>query len=89
MGTGGAQFAVVFDEVRKSVPSILHADCMKCDLQEDGRVSIAEHGVEDCHDRECIFNRNSRVDHWKRQSTWDLTDYQGVLRRSGHLGGET
>ena len=29
-GTGGARFAVVFDEVRKSGPSILHADCMKC-----------------------------------------------------------
>ena len=30
MGTGGAQFAVVFDEVQKSRPSILHVDCMKC-----------------------------------------------------------
>ena len=29
-GTGGARFAVVFDEVRKSGPGILHADCMKC-----------------------------------------------------------
>ena len=29
-GTGSARFSVVFDEVRKSGPSILHADCMKC-----------------------------------------------------------
>ena len=59
------------------------------DLQGDGHASIAEHGVEDCHDREHIFDRNNGVDHWKRQSTWDLTDYQGMLWRSGHLGGET
>ena len=35
------------------------------DLQGDGHASIAEHGVEDCHDWECIFDRNSGVDHWE------------------------
>ena len=30
VGTSGAQFAVVFDEDRKSRPGILHVDCMKC-----------------------------------------------------------
>ena len=30
MGTGGARFAVVFDEDWKTGPTILHADCMKC-----------------------------------------------------------
>ena len=29
-GTSGAQFAVALDEVQKSGPGILHADCMKC-----------------------------------------------------------
>ena len=30
VGASGAQFAVVFDEDRKSRPGILHVDCMKC-----------------------------------------------------------
>ena len=30
MGTGGARFAVVFDEDWESRPGILHADCMSC-----------------------------------------------------------